>query len=45
MARIELAPDPELTALWPGSSGAAIVVTTRSGQCNNLADFVEQLTI
>jgi 2-methylcitrate dehydratase len=32
MGRIELVPDPELTALWPGSSGAAIVVITRSGQ-------------
>jgi hypothetical protein len=32
MAGIELVPDPELAALWPGSSGAAIVVTTHSGQ-------------
>jgi 2-methylcitrate dehydratase len=31
MKRIELVADPELTALWPNSSGAAIVVTFRSG--------------
>lgn len=31
MERIELVADPELTALWPSSSGAAIVVIPRSG--------------
>ncbi len=32
MERIELVSDDELTALWPSSSGAAIAVTTHSGQ-------------
>lgn len=31
MERIELVADPEMTALWPSSSGAAIVVISRSG--------------